>query len=99
MSANTMSGFVKICTFHFEQSGNGCDVLVNWATLLNDPFRSIRVEWDTFPPSPKDCRIWSRKYFPQMCRKLSELMPGGPVQIAAVNGYGKVTRIDPKTES
>ncbi len=89
-----MSDYEKICTFRFKRGRNSCDVLVNFETLRADPTGSIRVEWDKWPPSPRDCRIWSRKCFPEVCRKLAELMPGGPLRVLAVNGYGEAIRID-----
>ena len=90
-----MSAYEKICTFRFS-SGNNCEVLVNWETLYSDPYYALRVEWDTFPPSPEDCETWTREYHALMCRRPSELMPGGPIKIMAVNGYGEVTLIDPE---
>jgi hypothetical protein len=88
----------KIATFLFI-SGNSCDVLVDLEKIHTDLSGVIKIEWDRFPPSPEDCKLWSREYFPEACRRINELMPGGPVRMAAVDGYGRVTRIDPEKPS
>ena len=73
----------KLFTFYFKHSRNGCDVLVDTERPHSDLMNSIFVEWDVFPPSRKDRKIWARKYFPKVCRRLGKLL--GNEQVIAWN--------------
>lgn len=56
-----MPDFTKLYTFLFKESGNNCGVLVNFETLSDYGTRSIRIEWDFHPPSPREYKTWARK--------------------------------------
>jgi hypothetical protein len=73
-----MAEDIKIASFHFKKSGNSCDVYVESDPDYRSQIQDIRVEWDSFPPTPLDAKLWSRRYLPLVLRKIAELI-GGPV--------------------
>ena len=83
-----MTEDIKIASFRFEKSGNSCDVYVQRDPHDEGRIRNIRAEWDSFPPTPHDARLWSRRYLPLVLRKLAELIGGTVAGIRTVVSPG-----------
>ena len=88
-----MAEDIKIASFHFKKSGNSCDVHVEVDPDDRSQIRDTRVEWDFFPPTPLDAKLWSRKCLPVVYRQIAALMGGTVSGIASIEGLGEAAFI------
>jgi hypothetical protein len=84
---------IKIHTFHCKSTGNSCDVWVDIdetenGTTVGEP----KVFWAQ-PPSAMDAKLWRRRFYPEVCRRLVDQMPVGTKMLAFTDGR-RIYRIE-----
>ncbi len=91
MNSNTL---VKIASFQFKKSGNACEVFAHLDPTQSCPVVSVEVSWNFIPTSALDRRLWTRKFYPMVCRRILALLPEGVKRTLAVDASGNVLVLD-----